>query len=194
MRNAGDKRLSSKRVVPALASTATSTGTANVTVATSTKLGVYYLLACADDLNVTAESNEGNNCLASTTTVEVVAPDLIVTAVSNPPAGAAPGGSFTVTDTAANSGNASAGPTTNRYHLSLDAKKTKGDRLLTGTSAVPGLGVGANSTSTITVTIPASTAPGTYYLLACADDLKKAPESNEKNNCKASATAVTVSP
>jgi hypothetical protein len=42
------------------------------------------------------------------------------------------------------------------------------------------------------VTIPTTTPLGTYYLLACADDVKKVPESNEKNNCKASASTVTI--
>jgi hypothetical protein len=81
VRNAGDRLLGRKRVVPALASGATSTPTkpVNVTVAVSTPLGVYYLLACADDLSVVVESDEGNNCLASTTTVEVRAPDRVET-------------------------------------------------------------------------------------------------------------------
>jgi hypothetical protein len=194
VKDAGDKLLSGKRAVPALAAGATSTGTVNVTVPKSTKLGVYRLLACADDLKVQAEDDETNNCRASTTTVEVRAPDLIESAISNPPATASPGGSFSVTDTALNQGNAAAGASTTRYRLSLDTKKSASDPLLTGTRSVPALGVGASSTGSVTVTIPAATAPGTYFLLACADDLKKAFESNEKNNCKASATRVTVSP
>jgi subtilase family serine protease len=194
VRNKGDKRLTGKRNVPALDAGATSTGTVNVTVPTTTKLGVYYLLACADDRKVETESDEGNNCRASTTTVEVRAPDLVETAVSNPPATATPGGSFSATDTVANQGNASAGLTTTRYYLSKDTTKTTTDRLLTGTRAVPGLAAGDNSTGTITVTIPTSTASATYYLLACGDDLKKVTESNEKNNCKASTTKVVVSP
>jgi hypothetical protein len=65
------------------------------------------------------------------------------------------------------------------------------------------LGAGATSTGSASVTVPVTTkvgvipttvSPATYYLLACADDLKKVPESNEKNNCKASATRVTVNP
>jgi hypothetical protein len=59
---------------------------------------------------------------------------------------------------------------------------------------VPGLAAGANSMGTVTVTIPAATPAATYFLLACADDLKKAGESNEKNDCTASASKVTLSP
>jgi hypothetical protein len=194
VRNKGDKRLSGKRAVPALDFGTTSTGTVDVAVPTTIKLGVYYLLACADDLKVEIESDEGNNCRASTTTVDVRAPDLVETAVSDPPAAAAPGDSFSVTNTVANQGNASAGPTTTRYYLSIDTKKTNIDPRLNGTREVPGLAAGDNSTDTITVTIPTSTASATYYVLACGDDLKKVAESNEKNNCRASATQVTVSP
>jgi len=41
------------------------------------------------------------------------------------------------------------------------------------------------------VTVP-RLASGTYYLFACADDKKTAVESNETNNCRSSATTVTI--
>jgi hypothetical protein len=41
-------------------------------------------------------------------------------------------------------------------------------------------------------TIPASTPAGSYHLLACADDLGAVSESNETNNCIASAGMVQV--
>jgi subtilase family serine protease len=44
------------------------------------------------------------------------------------------------------------------------------------------------------VTIPSTTAPGTYVLIACADDTGAVAEANETNNCRASATAVIVAP
>ena len=46
-------------------------------------------------------------------------PDLIETAVSNPPASATTGSSFSVTDTVKNQGNASAAASITRYYLSL---------------------------------------------------------------------------
>jgi uncharacterized repeat protein (TIGR03803 family) len=55
------------------------------------------------------------------------------------------------------------------------------------------LDVGAASTGTVTVAVPGATAPGTYYLLACADDTKQVAESNENNNCTASSGTVVVS-
>ena len=166
----------------------------NVTVPANAKLGTYFLLACADDTKIVAEGDETNNCEAPESQVEVRAPDLVETAVSNPPGAAAPGGSFSVTDTVGNQGNAAAGVSTTRYYLSLDVKKGAADTLLTGSRAVPGLEPGADSTGTVAVTLPAATPAGTYFLLACADDLKKVKESKEKNNCRASASQVTVGP
>ena len=194
IRNAGDKLLAGKRAVPALAAGATSAGLAKLTVATSTKLGTYYVLVCADDLEAQAESDENNNCRSSTTTVDVRAPDVTETTISNPPGTAARGTGFSVNDTARNQGNLASGATTTRFYLSLDGKKSGSDILLSGTRAVPGLNVNSDSNGNTNVTIPVSTAPAMYYVLACADDLKKSAESNEKNNCKSSTTRVSVTP
>ena len=191
-KSAGDDRFTATRKVPALSPGGTSTGPAVLTVAASTKLGVYFLLACADDLNAVGETDETNNCRASTTTVEVRAPDLVETAVSNPPVTGSPGGSFSVTDTVANHGNAAADASMIRYYFSLNTTKGGSDLLLTGNRTVPALAVGAQSMGSVTVTIPAAVTPGTYYLLACGDDLNNVAERDEKNNCKASATRVSV--
>jgi hypothetical protein len=76
--------------------------------------------------------------------------------------------------------------------LSLDTLRNSGDKRLTGTRAVGSLAGGASSTGTVTVTIPSSTGLSSYFLLACSDDTKVVAESDEKNNCRASATKVTV--
>jgi subtilase family serine protease len=44
----------------------------------------------------------------------------------------------------------------------------------------------------VTITIPSGTPLGTYYLLACADNLTKVTESNEANNCLAAASPIQV--
>ena len=192
IKSANDKLISGKRAIGGLAAGGTSTAAAQLTIPANTKVGVYRVIACADDLHVEDEADESNNCRTASTTVDVRGPDLVETAVSNPPSSIVRGASFTVTDTAANQGNASTAATTSRYYFSLDTKKTAKDSLLTGTRAVPTLAPGQNSTDSVTVGVPATIAPGTYYLLACADDLKKAAESNELNNCKASATRAVV--
>ena len=115
------------------------------------------------------------------------------TAVSDPPAAAAAGGTFTVTDTVQNQGGLAAPASTTRDYPSTDTQRGAGDILLTASRAVPGLAPGASSPGApVTVTIPSGTAASAYYVLACADDTKVVTESSE-SNCRASATAVTVS-
>ena len=63
---------------------------------------------------------------------------------------------------------------------------------LCGSSGVPVLASMLTSTGTTTVAIPANTALGPYYLLACADDTNVSVEDDESNNCRASAGQITV--
>jgi subtilase family serine protease len=46
----------------------------------------------------------------------------------------------------------------------------------------------------VSVTVPAAAAPGTYTVLACADDTNVLNESDEDNNCRVSATSLVVTP
>jgi subtilase family serine protease len=173
-------------------------GPTNVTVPGGTALNTYFLLACADDTTVVAESAEGNNCIASATTVQVqagAAADLVVTSLSNPPPSAPVGSIFSVTDTTRNQGGSSTVlKTKTRFYLSLDMVKSAGDKRLKGAHGVPILAAGAQHSKTRNETIPLSTAPGTYFLIACADDRFVVAESNEGNNCRTSTTQITVTP
>ena len=119
--------------------------------------------------------------------------DLVVTSVSNPPASALAGNSFSVTDNTTNNGNGTTGASTTNYRFSVDNVITAADSLLTGTRAVPGLVASGNSSGTVTVTIPAGLSPGTYFLGACADSTNAVAESSETNNCLASTTTINVS-
>jgi hypothetical protein len=114
--------------------------------------------------------------------------------VSALPATKGRGTSFPVTDTVQNLGAVASGASVTRYYLSLDAVKSVGDLLLTGSRGVPGLGAGASHSGTVTVTIPAATPPNTYFVLACADGPNTVVETGETNNCKAASTTVTVTP
>jgi hypothetical protein len=196
VKSADDMLLTGSRSVHGLNPGSSQSGSATVTIPAATPPNTYFLLACADDLNVIAERNEGNNCIATATAIVTVAkPDLAVTtATTNPPAPfRAPGTTFPVTDTVQNVGPAASGTSTTRYYLSLDAAKSAGATLLTGSRGIPALAAGASHSGTVTVTIPAATPLNAYFLLACADDLNVAVETNEGNNCLASTTAtVTV--
>ena len=44
--------------MPGLENTSNSSGTATVTIPTTTPVGTYYLLACADDLNAVIETDK----------------------------------------------------------------------------------------------------------------------------------------
>ena len=57
---------------------------------------------------------------------------------------------------------------------------------------MPALTPGGDSTATVLVTIPGNTPLGSYFLLACADDTGLLLESDETDNCRASATKVQV--
>jgi subtilase family serine protease len=122
----------------------------------------------------------------------VALPDLVVSEVGNPPAGAVPGGSISVTDTTQNVGFAVSLASKTRYYLSLDPTRGPGAILLVGSRALGTLNHTETSTGTVSVTIPASAATASYHLLACADDLTDVNETNEANNCRASDGKVQV--
>jgi len=61
------------RSVGTLKKGSSSTGSVTVTIPSNLTLGTYYLGACADGTGAVTESTETNNCLASTTTVNVIA-------------------------------------------------------------------------------------------------------------------------
>jgi len=193
-KGSGDTLLTGNRPVPSLAPGADSGGKAvTVTIPSTMPLGTYYLLACADDTALVTEAEENNNCGASAMPVQVTRPDLVLTAVSNPPSAAPPGSSFKLSDTVRNQGLVAAAATTTRYYLSADQQKGSGDTLLTGSRSVPSLGPGISSTgATLTVTIPSTMPLGPYYLLACADDTAVVKETDEQNNCRASETPVQM--
>jgi hypothetical protein len=70
-KGSGGELLGGARVVPALGTNASSSGTVTVAVPAATPSGTYYLIACADDTQLIKESNEGNNCRAASGTVMV---------------------------------------------------------------------------------------------------------------------------
>jgi subtilase family serine protease len=190
-----DRLLTGLRSIPTLAPGTAATQTVTVTIPSATPPGTYVLLACADDTKLVAESDEGNNCLASAGAITVALPDLVEQSVSSAGGPFRRGTAFTVSDTVVNDSRVGTPrSTTTRYYLSADTLRSTGDILLTGARTVPILGPSASSSASVAVTIPSTTLPGTYFLLACADDTKLVAESNDTNNCRASGTAVAVAP
>ena len=87
-------------------------------------------------------------------------------------------------DKTKNKGRARAGKSKTRFYLSLDAQPSENDQLLDGRHGVPALKPDDADRAMTSVTIDATANPGSYYLVACADDTDKVSESNEGDNCK----------
>lgn len=187
-----DLPLAGTRSVGSIAPGATSAASVPVTVPAGTAPGVYRVVACADSAGTVTEWDESDNCATSTATLQVVAPNLRVTALSNPPTSVRRGRTMRVQDKTRNVGLAPAGESVTRYRLSLDRRLSAGDVLLTGGRSVTALASGAAASGARTVRVPASTPVGRYRLLACADDTGLVSEGDEGDNCRASRFTVRV--
>jgi M6 family metalloprotease-like protein len=197
--NAGDVLLSGTAYISTLDVGATASKTVTVAIPATIPGGYYTLLACADDMHVITERDETNNCLAAARPVRVLAPDLVVTELTDPtPSTVARGGKITFWETITNQGNGPAKSTRVRYYVSGDRVKGAGDKLLSTSryvkTLVGGEITGEFSRKQMTVTVPTSTLPGTYYLISCADDSDAVPEINETNNCRSTAGTLVVTP
>jgi tetratricopeptide (TPR) repeat protein len=126
-------------------------------------------------------------------------PNLIVASVSEAPAALKEGMTFTAVESTRNAGRGTAGKSTVRYYLTTDAKRSLADRkasrtnprtsaediLLEGAREVGGLKAGKTSVGKkVTLQVPLGTPPGTYQLLACADDRGAVTETREDDNCR----------
>jgi len=166
------------RPVPRLEAGASSAGTASVRIPASTVTGTYYVLVKSDGSDQVPESNETNNVRASGSIK--VGPDLLVSALSFP-ASAAPGATFSVSDTTRNQGGGAGGPTTTRFYLSTNSSLDTSDVLL-GSRDVPALAAGASHSGVTSVTLPLNAPAAAYYVIAQADAGKVLTETSETNN------------
>ena len=91
------------------------------------------------------------------------------------------GGSFALSATVTNSGDAASASTTLRYYRSSDATISSSDAEV-DTDAVGALAAGGTSDQSVDLTAPS--AAGTYYYGACVDAVTG--ESDTSNNCSAS--------
>jgi hypothetical protein len=119
-------------------------------------------------------------------------PDLHTTALAITPAAVAPGETLVAEDTVANLGKRKAKPSTTAYLLSAESGSDAGDHRL-GTRQVHKLKPRKRDTGGASFILPASTSPGSYHVLACADAERVVAEKKEGNNCSVSA-AIEVSP
>jgi subtilase family serine protease/subtilisin family serine protease len=165
------------RAVPALAAGGSSSAATPVVLPVGLAGGTYYVIAVADADGTVGETVEANNATARA--IQIGA-DLVVSTFTAAGTGGA-GATVTVTDTTRNQGGADAPATTTGFYLSTNAVFDGGDTWLGGRT-VPALAPGASSTASTPLTIPAGTAAGTWYLIARADAIDGAGETNETNN------------
>ena len=165
--------------VGALAASATSSASVDLTAPSTA--GPYYYGACVDA--VTDESATTNNCSASVQVdvSEPQHPDLTVGSPSVDDASPETGGSFALSATVSNDGDADALATTLRWYRSTDATITTSDTEV-GTDAVGALAASATSSASVDLTAPSTAGP--YYYGACVDAVTD--ESATTNNCSAS--------
>jgi subtilase family serine protease len=185
--DAADQLLGTRQV-PSLVSTATSTASTPLTIPIGTATGSYYILARSDSNNDVIECAESNNMSYGTTKI---GPDLTVTALSSSATTIVAGSTITVTDTTKNAGGGPAPGSNTQYYLSTNFSFDASDVLL-GSRPVPALAVGASQTGGASIVIPASTAAGSYYILAVADGDATVVESTETNNTRSLFIKITV--
>ena len=117
------------------------------------------------------------------------APDLVVGSPSVDDASPETGGSFTLSATVSNDGDAEAPATTLRYYRSTDATITTSDTEV-DTDAVGALAAAGTSEQSISLTAPATA--GTYHYGACVDAVTD--ESDTTDNCSASVQVQVAAP
>ena len=137
--------------------------------------GTYYYRACVD--RASGEANSTNNC-SGVLVVNVVGPDLTVSAPTVAGDNPLLGTTFTMAATVNNQGSSESAATTLRYYSSTDDTITTADTEL-GTDPVGILATDGTSDQSVDLTAPI--ADGTYYYGACVDAVSD--ESDTGNNC-----------
>jgi hypothetical protein len=174
----GDTEIGSDGTLPVPAG-GSRTDVANTTIPGGTTPGVYHLITRADATTIQPETNEGNNTRSKKIKI---GPNLVILSLNVTPNSVPAGGTVTIKETTKNSGaQATGAASTTRWYLSLDKNVGPGDTLL-DSHAVPALAPGGTHQKTATVTIPSGKAPGSYWIIARADDGGAIAEVKETDN------------
>ena len=179
-------------VIGALAKGAVATFTITFTAPSTTGQLIFTATVTSDDTDTSPNSD------SSTVKTNVLLPDLTVKKITLDVTTVAVGGLINVTDTTSNKQSVPVAPATTpafttAFYLSTD-KSFGGDVFLGGRLIAGGLSAKGTSTGPTPLIIPALTTPGTYYIIAVADDGNAVDEgTNEGNNTKVS-KKITVTP
>lgn len=170
--------------VPALAPGEVHTAATTVAVP-AVPGGTYYIFAKADADAAIPETSETNNTRYAAIKI---GPDLIVSAMKAP-AAITPGGTMSVASTVKNQGAGAAPASVTGFYLSTNATLDASDTQV-GAETVGPLAAGASLSTSSVLKVPATLGPGTYYVIAKADNGTLIPEPLETNNTRAVATNV----
>ena len=124
--------------------------------------GLYYYGACVDA--VVGETNLGDNC--SSTSIEVIAPNLIIGSLSANNQTPTNGQSITLFAIVSNTGKLDSSASTLRWYRSTDSNITSADTPI-GSNNISAVSWGGGESRNLSITAPSI--PGTYYYGACVD-------------------------
>ncbi len=175
---------------PDLAPGASYTVNSNVTLPAGVT-GGKYLIFVTDRTNNRLESNETNN--QSIVALNIVAPDLVVTAPVTVPAIASKSETINVSWLIKNQGTAATNVNWyDRIFLSSDQTLSANDIAVSDRFNNTSLSINSTYTATQDITIPNSAALGAQYLLFVADGYGNQKETNNDNNVFAAAIAINA--
>lgn len=151
--------------------------------------GAYFLIAQVDADSVLAETDETNN--TTTSTIDVVLPDLEVKVPIINPSTIYAKGSVTLEYRIDNNATVSSPATTTKFYLSEDQELQIDEDYYLGVEAIEVIdSLGRSTDKSKSVTIP-SVPAGDYSILFFVDADSLISESNEVNNLKISSITVT---
>ncbi|MGH2950410.1 MAG: CARDB domain-containing protein, partial [Solirubrobacteraceae bacterium] len=121
-------------------------------------------------------------------------PDLVVSKLSNPPASLRAGDELRLKVTVRNKGRRTAKRSAVGFYLSTGKRRSRDAQALTGRLNAKKLKRRKKASGSAQLTVPPDADPGSYRVIACADDRRKVRERNERNNCRASRSNVRIEP
>ncbi|MGA8145945.1 MAG: CARDB domain-containing protein, partial [Gallionellaceae bacterium] len=184
------------RNISSIAAGATNTASTLVGIPAGLAPGVYYVGEIVDSGNAQPETNKANNTLATVGTITVTAlvggVDLLPTSLNTTATSVYTGGSITINDTVMNQGStaASGGGFLVNYYLSTNTIPLDGT--LIGNRTITSLAAGATNSASSTFVLPATFAPGVYYVGIIVNKTQSQVETNYANDAMATVGTVTV--
>ena len=154
-------------------------------------IGSYHIVAIVDSSNGQCETNELNNIVVSSNTINIGAPDLVITSITTGSTSYKKGSTITIPNTVKNQGNVGANGFYVNFYLSKDSSITTSDTYL-GQRYISSLSAGATNSASNSFTLP-SNISGSYYVGAIADSTNSVAETNELNNIGVSSNTISIS-